>query len=140
MLLCMRFTTIITMRLEFSDNVQSRSIGFAMKLCSLLEKTLPTSPNAPKSDCLPLARVLTGGPLAGNTVVPGTTLGLGIMWEGLTLGTLGTLPAAEMNANAVDHEDANPMFEDENPVFEEGNASPEAESSDSSPADLAADT
>ena len=59
------------------------------------------------------------------------------MWEGLTLGTL---PTAEMDANAVDHEDANPMFEDENPVFEEGNASPEAESSDSSPADLAADT
>jgi hypothetical protein len=131
----MRFTTIITMRLEFSDNVQSWSIGFAMKLCSLLEKTLPTSPNAPKSDCLPLARVLTDGPLAGNTVVPGTTLGLGIMWEGLTL-----VPAAEMDANAVDHEDGNPMFEDENPVFEEGNASPEAESSDSSPADLEAET
>ena len=99
-----------------------------MKLCSLLEKTLPTSPNAPKSDCLPLARVLTDGPLAGNTVVPGTTLGLGIMWEGLTL-----VEAAEMDADAVDHEDANPIFED-------GNASPEAESSDSSPADLEAET
>ena len=128
MLLCMRFTTIITMRLEFSDNVQSRSIGFAMKLCSLLEKTLPTSPNAPKSDCLPLARVLTDGPLAGNTVVPGTTLGLGIMWEGLTL-----VEAAEMDADAVDHEDANPIFED-------GNAPPEAESSDSSPADPEAES
>ena len=135
MLLCMRFTTIITMRLEFSDNVQSWSIGFAMKSCSLLEKTLPTSPNAPKSDCLPLARVLTDGPLAGNTVVPGTTLGLGIMWEGLTL-----VEAAEMDADAVDHEDANPMFENEIPVVEEGNASPEAESSDSSPADLEAET
>ena len=125
MLLCMRFTTIITMRLEFSDNVQSRSIGFAMKLCSLLEKTLPTSPNAPKSDCLPLARVLTDGPLAGNTVVPGTTLGLGIMWEGLTL-----VEAAEMDADAVDHEDANPIFD----------ASSEAESSASSPAALEADS
>jgi hypothetical protein len=57
------------------------------------------------------------------------------MWEGLTL-----VEAAEMDADAVDHEDANPMFEDENPAFEEGNASPEAESSDSSPADLEAET